>query len=271
MSVFFSFGAVIASILGFAILPYTSCPEGSADDPNPPCNVSTENRGWRYMLFATGIVTVFMVLCRSVLFHLPETPKFLISRNRKREAVEVLQRIANANGVNMTITVADLPASCNPVKMYSIVDSDEECSQEDMPKHRSSDSYSDTSPILSPSKPDNRSQNPRTITNKIKAVLSPEKLQVLFSEKWRSTTILVWAIWTFTAVAFTMFNVFLPKYLEMLGFAGEEPPTRADVYWDYMIYSIAGVPGSVVCTWLVLVYSIHGASYSHIPFFSLLL
>lgn len=203
------------------------------------------------MLFATGIVTVFMVLCRSVLFHLPETPKFLISRNRKREAVEVLQRIANANGVNMTITVADLPASCNPVKMYSIVDSDEECSQEDMPKHRSSDSYSDTSPILSPSKPDNRSQNPRTITNKIKAVLNPEKLQVLFSEKWRTTTILVWAIWTFTAVAFTMFNVFLPKYLEMLGFAGEEPPTRADVYWDYMIYSIAGVPGSVVCTWLV--------------------
>jgi hypothetical protein len=43
-----------------------------------------------------------------------------------------------------------------------------------------------------------------------------------------------------------MFNVFLPKYLETLGFEGEATPTRKDVYWDYMIYSIAGVPGSVV-------------------------
>jgi len=251
MSVFFSFGAVIASILGFAILPYTSCPEGSADDPIPPCDVSIQNRGWRYMLFATGIVTVFMVVCRSVLFHLPETPKFLISRNRKREAAEVLQRIANANGTNMTVTIGDLPATCSPVRMYSVADSDEECSQEDMPKHRSSDSYSDTSPILSPSNPDSGLEKPKSIPDKIRAAFSPEKLQVLFSEKWRLTTILVWAIWTFTAVAFTMFNVFLPKYLEMLGFAGEQPPTRADVYWDYMIYSIAGVPGSMIASWMI--------------------
>ncbi|KAM3579732.1 hypothetical protein VKS41_007816 [Umbelopsis sp. WA50703] len=250
MSVFFSFGAVIASILGFAILPYTSCPEGTADDPNPPCDLSTQNRGWRYMLFATGMVTTFMVLCRSVFFHLPETPKFLISRNRKREAAEVLQTIANANGANMTITAADLPDSGSPVKMYSITDSDDESLAEDGVKQASLDASDDTSPILSPigtTKP----RKPTTIAGKIKAVLSPEKLQVLFNEKWRVTTILVWAIWTFTAVAFTMFNVFLPKYLEMLGFAGEAPPTRADVYWDYMIYSIAGVPGSVMASWMI--------------------
>jgi hypothetical protein len=245
MSVFFSFGAVIASILGFVILPYTSCPEGSADDPNPPCDVSVQNRGWRYMLFATGIVTLFMVVCRSFLFHLPESPKYLISRQRKREAALVLQRIADANGKKMTITAADLPDPCRPVKMFAIVDSDDEL--EDGPKPRSSDSYSDTSPILSPADPDSKLETPRTLAERIKNAVNPEKLQLLFNEKWRVTTILVWAIWTFTAVAYTMFNVFLPKYLEMLGFAGEAPPTRADVYWDYMVYSIAGVPGSVVC------------------------
>jgi hypothetical protein len=118
---------------------------------------------------------------------------------------------------------------------------------EDGPKPRSSDSYSDTSPILSPADPDSKLETPRTLAERIKNAVNPEKLQLLFNEKWRVTTILVWAIWTFTAVAYTMFNVFLPKYLEMLGFAGEAPPTRADVYWDYMVYSIAGVPGSVVC------------------------
>ncbi|KAH8552568.1 major facilitator superfamily domain-containing protein [Umbelopsis sp. PMI_123] len=252
MSVFFSFGAVIASVLGFAILPYTSCPEGSADDPNPPCDVSVQNRGWRYMLFATGVVTFLMVVCRSFLFHLPESPKFLISRHRKREAAHVLQRIANANGTDMTITVADLPDPCSSVKMYSIADSDDDClEEEEGPKPRSSDSYSDTSPILSPANPESKLDHPKSITQKIKAVLSPEKLQILFNEKWRVTTILVWAIWTFTAMAYTMFNVFLPKYLEMLGFAGESPPTRADVYWDYMVYSIAGVPGSVIASWMI--------------------
>ncbi|KAG2177534.1 hypothetical protein INT44_008046 [Umbelopsis vinacea] len=249
MSVFFSFGAVIASILGFVILPYTSCPEGSADDPNPPCDVSVQNRGWRYMLFATGIVTLFMVVCRSFLFHLPESPKYLISRHRKREAAQVLQRIADANGVKMTITAADLPDPCRPVKMFAIIDSDDEL--EDGPKTRSSDSYSDTSPILSPSSSDTKLDNPKSYAEKIKAAMNPEKLQLLFNDKWRVTTILVWAIWTFTAVAYTMFNVFLPKYLEMLGFAGEAPPTRADVYWDYMVYSIAGVPGSVIASWMI--------------------
>jgi hypothetical protein len=39
-----------------------------------------------------------MFVCRFFLFHLLESPKFLLSRNRQSEAIEVVQRIARYNG-----------------------------------------------------------------------------------------------------------------------------------------------------------------------------
>jgi hypothetical protein len=51
MSVFFSFGAVLSSVLGYFILPPHSCPEGA---DLAPCDVSKENNGWRYMLALLG-------------------------------------------------------------------------------------------------------------------------------------------------------------------------------------------------------------------------
>lgn len=212
MSIFFSFGAVLASILGYAILPYTSCPEGL---PIDTCDVATQNNGWRILLACSALTTFAMVLVRSLWLKLPETPKFLLSQDRTKETIIVLQDIARINGETVRINSTDLPRSRN-----------------NLPQP-----IDDETPML-PVMDD--------MTNKMLDSVSSSSWALLFSTQWLRTTILVWGIWTFTSVAFTMFNVFLPKYLETLGFQGEEAPSYKDVYWDYMIYSLAGVPGSVV-------------------------
>jgi hypothetical protein len=63
-----------------------------------PCCLSKDNRGWRYLIAILGLFTLFMFVCRFFLFHLLESPKFLLSRNKQSEAIEVVQRIARYNG-----------------------------------------------------------------------------------------------------------------------------------------------------------------------------
>ncbi|CAO3645126.1 unnamed protein product [Mucor hiemalis] len=227
MSVFFSFGAVIASILGYLILPKWSCPEDGLS-----CDVSTQNNGWRVLLFTVAAVTLIMLLLRSFWLKLPETPKFLMSQDKTNETIIVLQDIAKINGSSVQIHHNELPKmrGSSPVTGANDVDDEGEDDNE-------------VSLMLTP-------------MDKIATVIEQEEEQIkafklLLGPKWRITTLLIWSIWTITSVAYTMFNGFLPKFLETLGFEGEAVPTREQVYWDYMIYSFAGVPGSVIASWLI--------------------
>ncbi|KAI7897103.1 major facilitator superfamily domain-containing protein [Mucor mucedo] len=222
MSVFFSFGAVLASILGYLILPGWSCPEDELD-----CDVSTQNNGWRIMLFTVAIITFIMLILRSLWLKLPETPKFLMSQDRANETIIVLQDIAKINGGNIHISRHELPAKQSPI----LHPSDGE------------DDVNEMNQMLAPGQ-----SNPVELSN---PKSQAKTIKILLGPKWRVTTLLIWAIWTFTAIAYTMFNVFLPKFLETLGFEGEAVPTRQQVYWDYMIYSLAGVPGSVIASYLI--------------------
>jgi MFS family permease len=227
MSVFFSFGAVMASILGYLILPKWSCPE----DLPQPCDMNTQNNGWRIMLFTVSIATLFMLLLRSLWLKLPETPKFLMSQDRHHETIIVLQDIAKINGGHVHIDKDELPCNSTLRRRSSPTENDIETEEATIADE-------EVNRMLLP-----------TGQHGIEEIAAEEKTkasQLLLSPQWRLTTLLIWSIWTFTSVAYTMFNVFLPKYLETLGFEGEAVPTRSQVYWDYMIYSLAGVPGSVV-------------------------
>jgi hypothetical protein len=52
-------------------------------------------------------------------------------------------------------------------------------------------------------------------------------------------------------VAYTMFNVYLPKLLENRTGKGSEPGgNREEVMWDVVIYTVAGCPGALVRTLL---------------------
>lgn len=53
--------------------------------------------GWRYFNFTLGALTILMFACRFFLFHLYESPKFLLSRGRQAEAVAAVHGVAYKN------------------------------------------------------------------------------------------------------------------------------------------------------------------------------
>lgn len=51
LSVFFSFGAVLAAVIGLLVIPQNSCPPAPAS-----CDVGSQNMGWKYLLIALGLI-----------------------------------------------------------------------------------------------------------------------------------------------------------------------------------------------------------------------
>ncbi|KAJ3771287.1 MFS general substrate transporter [Lentinula raphanica] len=84
--------------------------------------------------------------------------------------------------------------------------------------------------------------------DRVMSVLSPE---------WLRTTLLVWAVWWAMSLAYTMFNVFLPKLLETNPGANREadmpiiPKTLEESLWDVVIFTLGGCPGAILGAYLV--------------------
>ena len=51
LSVFFSFGSVLAAVVGLIVVPSSSCAPLPA-----PCDVASQNHGWRLLLGALGLI-----------------------------------------------------------------------------------------------------------------------------------------------------------------------------------------------------------------------
>lgn len=67
--------------------------------------------GWRYTLIVLGAVTLFIFFLRFFVFTFHESPKYLLSRGREQEAIDVLHRIAKFNKAPPpTLTVQDFMA-----------------------------------------------------------------------------------------------------------------------------------------------------------------
>lgn len=82
----------------------------------------------------------------------------------------------------------------------------------------------------------------------------------LFTPYWRKTTVLVWTIWTLFTLAYTMVNVFLPKYLESRTGGAKvvdatDPESRQQaieaVMREFLLYSLASLPGSLLGAYLI--------------------
>lgn len=92
-----------------------------------------------------------------------------------------------------------------------------------------------------------------------------DRVSMVLTPEWLRTTLLVWAAWCSMSlgqllsgkhirrsvnsfIAYTMFNVFLPKLLETSGTAGAatgEKTLEASL-WDVVIFTIGGCPGAIV-------------------------
>jgi MFS family permease len=184
------------------------------------------DKGWRYFVLTIGLITFVMFLVRFFLFHMFESPKFLLSQGRQAEAVAVVQGIALKNNKKTWLTEEILDA---------VVD-------DPVPRVRM------------------RLSARNIIRNKL-ASFSAERIRPLFNtRKLGITTSLIWFCWATIGMGYPLFNAFLPQYLSHggSGGGGDSPPDSSpapvitgETYRNYAITSVVGVPGSLLAAYAV--------------------
>lgn len=94
-------GVVAASGIAYGTAAKYRCdvdlPSCRAVGEGEPCCTVSSNMGWRYEVIILGCVTLFIFFLRFFVFTFHESPKFLLSRGREAEAIEVLHKIAKFN------------------------------------------------------------------------------------------------------------------------------------------------------------------------------
>ncbi|KAI1173137.1 sugar transporter [Nemania sp. FL0916] len=191
------------------------------------------DEGWRYFVATIGLVTFVMFLVRFGLFHLFESPKYLLSQGRQAEAVAVVHGIAYRNGKKTWLTEDVLDA---------VVDTDD------------TDDIVRAAPVRA---------SATSVLRQSLGEFSLGHIQPLFqTRKLGLTTALIWFCWASIGMGYPLFNAFLPQYLSH-GSSGEAttaaavtssegaPTTSAETYRNYAIISVAGVPGSLLAAYLV--------------------
>ncbi|KAJ4348012.1 uncharacterized protein N0V89_009384 [Didymosphaeria variabile] len=94
-------GVIAASGIAYGTAAKWRCdvdlPSCKAVGAGEACCTVSSNMGWRYEVIILGCVTLFIFFLRFFVFNFYESPKFLLSRGREAEAIEVLHKIAKFN------------------------------------------------------------------------------------------------------------------------------------------------------------------------------
>lgn len=241
LSVAWSFGQLIASLIAWAFIANYSCVGSNSDPTKPPCDVS-QNMGWRYTFYTLGAFSFASFLLRFVVFQLPESPKFLIAHGRDAEAVAVMRTIAARNG-------RELPEDVFSVSILRAAagESTEGYEEEKVEiKSGLQGVIHDFTTV------------PKTIyksaTNMNKSSFKPNMnhIRPLFATgKLTYNTIILWIVWSLIGLAYPLYNAFLPTYLAARNASVTASSGVDDTYRDYAIISACGVPGSIIAAWLV--------------------
>lgn len=182
------------------------------------------DQGWRRFILTIGIITFVMFLIRFFVFHLFESPKYLLSQGRQKEAVAVVHGIAYRNGKKTWLTEDILDAVVDGTALSHV-----------------------------PS----RVSTSNIIKDRL-ASFSADRIRPFFTNrKLGLATSIIWFCWATIGLGYPLFNAFLPQYLSH---GGSSPPSdadapaseiTADTYRSYAITSLAGVPGSLLAAYTV--------------------
>ena len=175
------------------------------------------DQGWRYFVYTMGAMTFVMFLARFALFHLFESPKFLLSRGRQKEAVAVIHGMAYKNKTTTWLTE----------EILNEIGGDPEVAV------------------------DSKLTTMEIIRRKL-STFSGERITPLFSYKrlgWN--TGLLWFCWLTIGIGYPLFNAFLPQYLSNGKGSDGAAISAATTYRNYAITSVVGVPGSIIACYTV--------------------
>ena len=235
LSVFWPLGQLVTSLIGWGFIASWSCT--SDDDcmhlPKNSRGWVKQNVGWRYTLFVTGAYTLLCFFLRFVVFQIPESPKFLISKGRDGDAVRAMHRFAKICGKPLPegmLTVASLRAAAG-----------QEVNEDALIEEAETKPDGVLDRIMKPVREmriNLRNSHPaETFTH----------LRPLFSNfAMGYTTALIWTLWALIGLAYPLFNAFIVLYL-----GNGDDQSISKTYRNYVIISACGVPGCLFATWLV--------------------
>ncbi|KAI0647861.1 MFS general substrate transporter [Trametes meyenii] len=219
LSIWWAFGQLVGSLVAWPLFANFSCASAS-DCPR------ASNQGWRYFLYAMGGLMTLLFLLRFAVFHLHESPKFLMSRGRDAEAVAVVHAVARFNGKESSLTP----------EMLQRCEREAEKSREHEGGGREGKAV-DTSVWGSVR---------RTMGtfggSHVRSLFATPKLAF-------STSILI-VIWALIGLAFPLYNGFIPYFLATRG-ADFGDGSINITYRNQVILSVVGLPGALIAGWMV--------------------
>ncbi|KAI0770588.1 MFS general substrate transporter [Fomes fomentarius] len=210
LSIWWAVGQLVASLLAWPFIANFSC--ASSDD----CPRSS-NMGWRYTLLTMGALVMVLFVLRFFVFHLYESPRYLMGRGRDEDAVAVVHAVAKYNGKASSLTVEMLTEN---------------------------DVQPDTQTAM-------LNTSARGAIKRKVSVVNNSHLKALFStRKMAYSTGLLLILWAFIGLAFPLYNAFVTVFLQTRG-ADFGDGSLNITYRNQVILSVMGIPGSLLAGWMV--------------------
>ncbi|KAJ9144215.1 Hexose transporter [Pleurostoma richardsiae] len=218
LSTWWIFGQLVVSLIGWAFIANFSCPS----DALPGQCRKEDNMGWRYTMYTLGAIALAFSFIRIFLFKMPESPRYLLSRNRDAEAVEAVNYVARRNGKPEPLTVAMLQQIDHDL---GVAVSPEEAGRQGLTRKQ----------ILMENLADFKAVN-------FKSLFATRKLA--------QHTSITWLIWLVIGIAYPLYFNFLPTYLAQR-FTDSSYASLDKTYRNYCIESAVGIAGPVLAAFLI--------------------
>ncbi|WFD05707.1 hypothetical protein MVES1_001040 [Malassezia vespertilionis] len=250
LSVFWSLGQLMTSLIGWAFIANYKCDNAyeivapGAPLPENYCYPTNsrgwrQNNGWRYLNFTIGAFTLACFFLRFLVFKIPESPKFLLSKGRDAEAVAAMKKFAAMCGKPLPEDMLSVNILRSAAGQDVDMDDEEtepvQQEQQEKPERFEGKLMRLKHDIIKNA----RSVSFRETGANIKALYSTFAMGY--------TTTVIWILWAFIGLAYPLFNSFIILYLG----SGLYSAGTSKTYRNYTIISACGIPGSIVATALV--------------------
>ncbi|KAF4552429.1 MFS-type transporter-like protein 4 [Elsinoe fawcettii] len=169
------------------------------------------NQGWRYVWFASGALVFVMSLARITIIRLKETPKYLVGEGKDAEVVDSIQYIAKKYNRPCSLTLEIMQACGETGAVGS--------------GRRDSVSHAKTRFSF--------------------AEVGMHVRGLFVTRKMALSTSLIWFSWLLIGLAYPLFNVFLPTYLETRG-ARLGDASQYTRWRNYALANFSGIPSPIL-------------------------
>ncbi|KAH9924322.1 MFS general substrate transporter [Epithele typhae] len=226
LSIWWAIGQLVASLVAWPYIANFTCSSTEG------CTKAA-NMGWRYYLWTMGGLMMFLFFLRVFVFHLYESPKYLMGKGEDEKAVEVIHEVARYNGKTSSLTLDMLKNAERTARSggaLTAVKSEDKAEQSVMPAM-------DTSM---------KARAMRKVS-----MVNTEHVKSLFAtRKLAYSTSLLIVTWALIGLAFPLYNGFVTVFLASRG-ADFGDGSLYITYRNQVILSIMGIPGALLAGYLV--------------------